>query len=156
MSQFAFDNFLQTLGLGSDNAPPSLPTNPFATNPLTPTSGPVPPADVKSSIPNWFSPTAWAQTVGGTIGKAEALFNDNVLAPAEYGIMSTGQAITDAKQTVMSKASGAYHATADAVTSVATGGLSILKWVTVLAVALIVLYLIGLIGGVKNALPGAK
>lgn len=118
-------------------------------NPLTPTTGPVPPAQVQSSIPNWFSPSAWAQAIGGIPGSVEAWYSQSTLNPSyDAGIVansvaSAGNAAVDGVQSAVSSVTTTINTTVTTVTN----------WLFYIAIAAVAVAAIYFLSTIKGVLP---
>jgi hypothetical protein len=110
-----------------------------AANPLTPSTGPVPPSQVQSSIPSWFSPSAWAKSVGGMADSVESWYSGSVLNPY-HDLTAIGGAVEDAGQSVMAKVSSAAQATTASLSAGVAQTTSMLKWAAILAAILAAFY----------------
>jgi len=122
-------------------------------NSLTPASGPVPPAQVQSSLPSWFSPSSWAQSVGGLAGSVESWWGSSLFNPY-HDVTALAGKVEDAGTSAMATASSAVAAVSSATAVAADKVTSILKWLAVIAVAVVAIYLLGFMRTLP--LPGRK
>lgn len=130
--------------------------SPINSNPLTPNTGPVPPAQIQSAIPSWFNPTSWLQTIGGIPGSIEAWWSGTPLNPAnayQAGI-NAGSAIwtdiSDAGQTVMSKVTVPVSNAVTALSAGLSNATNFVKWLAILGIVALAIYFLSQIKGVAN------